>query len=159
MWSARTFPRPCARAARSSSATESRPPERSTRSGAPARRTASSIARSSPTAIARKLVVPGGGEEELRGLGEAPELHLGDVLELEMRAGLVDHRAGHEYLAAGRAGGHPGGEVHLAAVVVAVAVQRVAAVDADARQRALGEALLEAHRPVGEGTRVAADDH
>ena len=62
-------------------------------------------------------------------------------------------------LVAGGAGAHPGSEVDRAAEVVAVAVEHAAGVDADARQRALGLQLLEAHRPLRQRCRVGADDH
>ena len=54
-----------------------------------------------------------------------------------MRARRLDDGAGDEHLAARGPRGDAGGEVDLAPVVVAVAVERLAVVDPDARQRAL----------------------
>ena len=71
----------------------------------------------------------------------------------------LDQRARDEHLAARGARAHPRREVDLAAVVVAVAVERQALVDADARQRALALQLLEADRPVEQRRRVGGDDH
>ena len=67
-----------------------------------------------------------------------------DWLELEVRAGVVDHGARDQDLAARGPSRHPRGQVDLAAVVVAVAVQRLAVVDADPGQRALAVQRLEA---------------
>ena len=93
------------------------------------------------------------------GLGEALQAHLADRLELEVRAGVVDHRPGDQDLAARGAGGHARRQVHLASVVVAVAVERLAVVDADAGQWPLVVHELEADGPVGQRRRVGADDH
>jgi hypothetical protein len=76
-----------------------------------------------------------------------------------VRPGGLDHRPRDDHLAARRPSRHAVGLVDLAAVVVAVAVQRLAEVHADARQRALDHDLLEADRPVDERRRVAAHDH
>ena len=76
-----------------------------------------------------------------------------------MRAGCVDHRPGHEHLPARRACRDARGDVDVAAVVVAVAVQSVAVVDPDPRQRPLGLQSLEADRPIGECDGVRAHDH
>ena len=91
---------------------------------------------------------------------EALQAHLADALELEVAPGEVDHRAGDEDLPAGRPRRNARGQVDLAAVVVAVAVERRAVVQADARQRsAIGDQALEADGPVDHRARVGADDH
>ena len=79
---------------------------------------------------------------------------------LEVAPGGLDDGARDEHLAAGGARGHARGEVDLAPVVVAVAVERPrrrgsrsAAAGARSMQR------LEADRPVGERAGVGADDH
>ena len=72
---------------------------------------------------------------------------------------VVDDRPRRQHLAAGRPRRDARGLVDLAAVVVAVAVERLAVVDPDARQRAPPEVLLEGHRPVQQRGRVGADDH
>ena len=72
----------------------------------------------------------------------------------------VDDRARDEDLAAGRARGHARRQVDLAAVVVAVAVERQPVVHPDPRQRAaVGHQALEADGPVDEPRGVGADDH
>ena len=73
---------------------------------------------------------------ERRRLAEALQLHLADRLEHERRCGraTASHdRLGHEHLARLGARDHARGEVDVAPVVVAVAVERAAVVDADAR--------------------------
>ena len=76
----RASPRRPTRTARSSRQTESRPPESSTSTGAPAAAGPSARTRAS-------RLTPAAREEQLRGLAEALELDLADVLELEVRAG------------------------------------------------------------------------
>ena len=72
---------------------------------------------------------------------------------------MLDDRAGDQHLASRGARGNARREVDLAAVVVAVAVDGLAVVDADPRLRPLAVEPLEADRPVGQAAHVVADDH
>src|SRR4051812_13946238 len=135
----------------SSRHTESRPPESSTTIGPPTRPVARTRSRTS--------LIPDPRDEQLGRLLEALQAHLADEVELEVRARRLDHRARDEHLPARGAGDDARGEVDLAPVVVAVAVDGLPAVDADARERALGVELLEADGPVGQARRVGGDDH
>src|SRR6185437_15890196 len=95
------------------------------------------------------------GHEELRGLVEALQAHLTDALELEVVPGEIDHGACDEDLPTRRPRRHARGQVDLAPVVVAVAVERRSVVHADARQRpAIGDDALEADGPIDHGGRV-----
>src|SRR3954469_11979892 len=143
MWSARTSA-PSATAT-SSRQTESRPPESSTTTGRPAGSSPVAPTRSSSGSL---IVVAHMREEELRRLGEALEPHLADQVELQLRARAFDHRPRDQHLAARGARRDARRQVHLAPVVVAVAVDGLAVVDADPWQRALGVQRLEADGPV-----------
>ena len=78
-----------------------------------------------------------------------------------MPIGDVDDGARHEHLSAARARDHARGLVDLAPEVVAVAVDRLAVVDADPRRRLARRRCpsCSVDRPLGERRRVGADDH
>ena len=101
------------------------------------------------------------GAAELARLVEALELHLADALEGQMRcaAHRLHDRVRYEHLAAAGARHHPRGQVDLAPEVVAVAVERRAPVDADARLGPLVEQAHEPDRPVDQRLHVVADHH
>ena len=131
------------------------------RTGAPAR-AAAPVARDRARAAASAAPhSSAGAREEQLGHSENPLSRTSPMrLELEVRAGRVDDRPRDEHLAARRARRDARGLVDLAPVVVAVAVERLAVVDADARQRALGRAV--AWKPTAQSVergRVRADDH
>ncbi len=90
------------------------------------------------------------GGEQLGDVGEALELDLADAVEGQVAPGDVDDRPGDEHLAAGRARADTGRQVHGAPVVVAVAVEREAVVQADPGARTVGVEGPEAHGPVDE---------
>ncbi len=147
---------PAIRTARSSRQVESRPPENITTTG-PLRREQALLAdggldhsSSSSRWRATKISV-----DSLNPLSRTSAIRSNSRL----ATGVLDHRPGDEHLPAGGPRRDPGGDVDVAPVVVAVAVQRVAVVDPDPRQRALGLQPLEADRPVGQRRRVRADDH
>src|SRR5438045_730187 len=128
---------------------ESAPPDSITRSGSPDR--IRPLSRAEASGPSMGLLLESRAEQAAR-LVEALELHLAEVLELEMV--LLGHRVHHgvrdEYLAAAGAGHHARREVHIAAEVIAVAVQSHAVVDPDPGHRSLAPQLLEPHRPVRE---------
>src|SRR5437763_14618525 len=115
---------------------ESAPPDRITRSGSPDR--IRPLSRAEASGPSMGLLLEGRAEQAAR-LVEALELHLADVLELEMV--LLGHRVHHgvrdEYLAAAGTGHHARREGHIAAAVIAVAVQSHAVLERDAGQRSL----------------------
>src|SRR6266550_8611628 len=89
-------------------------------------------------------------------------LPIADALEAHAvgARGHVDDRARDEHLATRRPRHHARGLVDLAPVVVAVAVEGLAVVDADARRRLSPvDARLQSHRPARERRRVGAHDH
>src|SRR3954447_4310841 len=133
----------------SSRQTESPPPESSTSSGSPPRTRPASRAASSGRSTSVPLAP---GAEQAARLVEALQLHLADLVELQVAgvAHRVDDRVGDQDLPAARPRDHPGAEAHLAGEVVAVAVERGAVVDADARLGPLVVERLQADRPVGE---------
>ena len=95
------------------------------------------------------------------GSGKPFSSHLADRLEVQVlgAADRVDDRAGDQHLAGQCAGDDPVGEVDVAAVVVAVAVDGAAEVQARPRPRALAEQGQEAHGPLGHHAGVGRDDH
>src|SRR5205814_1939440 len=129
----------------------------------PARTASRTPVTASPGAPAmRRLAPPQGGGEELGRLAKSLQADLADALEAHaVGPGChLDDGPRHEHLSAGRACDHARGLVHLPPVVVAVAVERLAVVDADARRRlSPARSLLEAHRPAGQCGGVGADDH
>ena len=145
------------RTAASSRHTESAPPESITSRGRSG--TTSPLARAASSTPG--LIDGHRGPAQLDRLVEPLHLGLADAEEGQVLAlrDPVDHRVGGKHLAATSTRHHARGEVDLAAEVVAVAVEGGPVVDADARLRALTEEMLKAHRPVGQGLHVLADDH
>ena len=135
---------PASATATSSRHVESRPPESIATSGAARHEQARCAATRLATSGARASRAPAhalrAAQEQLGGLREALQPHLADAIELEPVDAACDvhDRARDEHLAAARARDHARRLVDLAPVVVAVAVERLAVVHADARLRVAG---------------------
>src|ERR1700712_2401238 len=98
------------RTATSSRQIESAPPESITSSGSPGRMSPEPCAAASASAV-----IDLRSAQHLR-LVEPLQLHVADVLEAQVVGGLdrLEHRVGHDHLAAARPRDDPRGQVHLA---------------------------------------------